>query len=96
MLRSRVKWLDTGEKPSSFFLSLEKRNVVNKTINRVIGADGSSKCTNKGIQEECFHFYEKLYSDKDLQPVHLQNCIKTENFASMKEDQKQDLEGPIN
>ena len=95
MLRSRVKWLDAGEKPSSFFLNLEKRNCVNKKINRVVGADGLNKCTSSGIQNECFHFYEKLYSEKNLQPVHLQNFMISDNFAKLNENQKQDLEGPI-
>jgi hypothetical protein len=95
MLRSRVKWLDAGEKPSSFFLNLEKRNCVNKKINRVVGADGLNKCTSRGIQNECFHFYEKLYSEKNLQPVHLQNFMISDNFAKLNEYQKQDLEGPI-
>ena len=29
---TRVKWLEEGEKPSSFFCSLEKQNFIEKTI----------------------------------------------------------------
>jgi len=60
-----------------------------------VGADGIRRCTNKGIQDECFHFYEQLYSNKYLKPFHLQDFIKTNTFACLDENQKQGLEGPI-
>ena len=95
MLRSRVKWLETGEKPSSFFLSLEKRNSVNKTINRVVGADGSEKCNINSIKDECFSFYEKLYDKKKINLSDFHDFIKEDTFTCLSENQKQDLEGPI-
>ena len=30
--RSRVRWIEEGEKPTKYFLSLEKRNFISKTI----------------------------------------------------------------
>ena len=34
-VRSRAKWIEEGEKPSSYFCNLEKRNYVNKIIHRI-------------------------------------------------------------
>ena len=67
---------------------LKKRNFVNKTINRVVGANGIENCTNKGIKDECYRFYEKLYKIKETQSYQLQDFIKTNNFASLNEIQK--------
>jgi len=95
MLRSRVKWLETGEKPSPFFLNLEKRNFVNKTINRLVGSDGTEKCNTDSIKCECFNFYKNLYRKKDTNLLNLQDFTKTNDFNRLSERQKQDLEGPI-
>jgi exonuclease III len=95
MLRSRVKWLETGEKPSAFFLSLEKRNSANKTLNNIIGTDGTNKSTNNDMLNECFNFYNNLYSKNDTQHCQIHDFIKTNDFPCLNEDHKNSLEGPI-
>ena len=35
-VRSKVKWIENEEKPSKYFLSLEKRNYINKTVNKLM------------------------------------------------------------
>ena len=37
----RVQWLSEGERPTKYFCSLEHRNYIDKTINKVIKEDGS-------------------------------------------------------
>ena len=39
MLRSRCRYEDLGEKPTSYFLNLEKRNFTNKVITKIIDDD---------------------------------------------------------
>lgn len=34
-IRSRVKWIEEGEKPSKYFCNLESRNYLNKTIKKL-------------------------------------------------------------
>lgn len=41
LIRSRAKWLSEGEKPTSYFLNLENRNYVNKTIPKLIKQDNN-------------------------------------------------------
>ena len=36
VLRSRVNWIENGEKPSKYLCALERRNYVNKTLIEVI------------------------------------------------------------
>jgi len=95
MLRSRANWLDTGEKPSAYFLSLEKRNSVNKEINRLIGEDGNVKSTKDDIMKECYNFYATLYGSKDHPNITLQDFLNFDNIARLNETQKQQLEGEI-
>ena len=33
ILRSKLQWIEEGEKPTKFFANLEKKNYVNKLIN---------------------------------------------------------------
>lgn len=40
MLRTKVTWLDSGEKPSKYFLNLENRNYTNKLIPKIIRDSG--------------------------------------------------------
>ena len=40
MLRSRCRYEDLGEKPSGYFLNLEKRNFTNKVITKIIEENG--------------------------------------------------------
>ena len=35
LVRSRLKWLDEGEKPTNFFCNLEKQNFTEKTIKKL-------------------------------------------------------------
>ena len=41
IVRSRLQWLQQGEKPSRFFMNLENKNFVEKTINKVKLRNGS-------------------------------------------------------
>ena len=34
-IRSRAEWHELGEKPSKYFLNLENKNKINKTINEI-------------------------------------------------------------
>ena len=60
LVRSRLKWLDEGEKPTNFFCNLEKQNFTEKTINKLRLKNGSITT----ILEEIRHFYAQLFDDK--------------------------------
>lgn len=61
IFRSRVEWVDEGEKPSKFFLNLEKRNHVSKLIYHLTNDDNEQIFDQDGIQQETYNFYKKLY-----------------------------------
>ena len=59
--RSRMQWLQEGEKPSSFFCNLEKRNCVEKTIKKLQLPSGTVLNTQKEILQEVRFFFIKIY-----------------------------------
>ncbi len=61
IIRSKMDLQEHGEKPSKFFLSLEKRNYNNKTIRRIQRSNGTITSDEKTILKELHNFYNKLY-----------------------------------
>lgn len=74
MLRSRALWADQGEKPTKYFLNLEKHNFNRKTITRLRNPkDGIITESPDGIATILNDFYSDLYKRKnlDLDPDYL-------------------------
>lgn len=72
MIRSRANWIEYGEKPSSYFLNLEKRNSKNKSMNVLI-SDSNVLDKQDDIKKACLEFYQHLYAKRDIES-NLDNC----------------------
>ncbi len=59
--RSRAKWLEEGERNSSYFFALEKRNGQRKTLS-ALNIDGVISKDLKGISDFVAKFYSNLYT----------------------------------
>ena len=84
-VRSRAEWLELGEKSSRFFLNLENRNRVNKSITEILKEDNTIINNQTAILQEVKLFYENLYKenknigeaeDINLQPTPLTQLEK--------------------
>jgi exonuclease III len=63
MLRSKCRWIEEGERNTSFFLRLERNNYLNKSLSQL--EINNEKITNpKKILDAAGNFYENLYSEK--------------------------------
>lgn len=60
-VRSRAKWLEEGEKNSSYFINLEKRRQEKNSINSLI-VNQVEQLNHNLIVKEVFKFYSNLYS----------------------------------
>ena len=67
MIRSKAKWIEEGEKPSSYFCNLEKRNYVNKIIHRIEQDDGHTITCQEEILKGVCDYYEELYKSKNTE-----------------------------
>ena len=64
-IRSRVKWIEEGERNTSYFLGLEKHYQSLNVIRRVTEQTKSVYSDNDILKEIC-SFYEKLYQSKQI------------------------------
>ena len=97
MIRCKAKWINEGEKPSKYFCSLEKRNYINKTIQRVELENGNICTEQKDILDEVMKFYENLYKSREpeLDDINLQHLLHTYNIRTLTNNQANKLEGNI-
>ena len=73
--KSRTKFLEAGDKNTSYFLNLEKRNAANYTITALRREDVSIACSQADVLEEQVNFYSTLYKeDTGLSNAH-RSCI---------------------
>lgn len=74
ILRSGARWVDLGEKPSAYFLNLEKHNHNKKTIIRLEDPQtGDTSSDADQILDILADYFKELYSNKnlDLDPDYL-------------------------
>ena len=62
MVRSRIQWIDEGERPTKFFCALEHKNFINKTIKKLRLNNGEIITDQKQVLKEIQYFYKKLFS----------------------------------
>ena len=57
MFRSRIRWIENGEKPMKYLFNLEKRNYEKKIITQFKTIDGEIITDLSMINEENAHFF---------------------------------------
>ena len=101
IIRSRVRWLEEGEKSSKYFCNLENRGWHRKNISRLEDNEGNLITDPVAILREIQVFYDNLYSfQDDTQGEIDENDINKSlfdklNIPKLCEDQKQSLETPL-
>ena len=93
LLRSKARWVEDGEKVTSYFCSLEKRNYVNKCMNKITLSNDIEITTKDDILKEVMNFYKSLYSKRDVQDANISNLVK--NLPKLNDNQSQQLGGEL-
>ena len=96
-IRSRVKWIEEGERNTKYFCNLEKNRGKRKIITRLIKDSGDAITNQTDILEEQVSFYKKLYSQKTSTNVieSTNNFIRNDTFPRLDEDEASSCEGAI-
>ena len=94
LVRSKMDWYEYGEKPSKFFLSLEKRNYNNKTVKAIKHIDGHILTDNKAILNELHTFYSKLYTSSHTDIPNFSELDHL-NAPSLTIEEQNKCEGPL-
>ena len=96
IFRSKVRWLENGEKPTKYFFNMEKRNYNRKVISELKRPDGKTVVNEQEIMSEIQSFYEKLYSsDIDHNDSVFNNFGLDLKFPILSDEEKTNLEGKI-
>ena len=67
MLLTKAHWAEDGEKPMAYFLRLQQRNAITKSIGKLVRGDGRALYRNADILKECAQHYATLYSSRQGQ-----------------------------
>ena len=94
-IRSRARYVEEGEKSTSFFLGLEKKRQKDNTL-RSIKYDNEIHTSTEGLLNAVANFYEELYSSckpksNDISS-YLQNIT---DIKTLSDDERDSIEGKI-
>lgn len=96
ILRSRANWSLMGERPTSYFLSLEKRSAKDKTISALRNKNGNLVTSNKEILATQKEFFGGIYREDPSLLSSLDNFpLSPENVPQTSEQNKNLLELPF-
>lgn len=93
IIRSRAQSIEEGEKCSSYFLKLEKRNQKNKAITCLMD-NGKKHYDQTTILNLCKNFYSKLYSQSNDTPLETCKLFDTDHNV-LNQNEKQICEGRV-
>lgn len=94
MLWSRAKWLEYGEKPTKYFLSLQKKKNADKDIHAIEDTDGRIVTGNKEILDYCRSFFELLHQSKGV-PENVDDFMQNVEVPKLSEHDRLLCEGPL-
>ena len=95
-IRSRCKWIEEGEKNTSYFLNLEKCRQTNNKISAICTKNGHYVYNSEDILHEGHTYYEKLYSRTSVESDKIQSFLNDINTHHVLSDNESDLcEGVI-
>ncbi|KAK3090919.1 hypothetical protein FSP39_015721 [Pinctada imbricata] len=95
-IRSRIKWLEEGEKNTRYFLSLEKQRQIKKSITKLKDKNGIETTDQDKILEIEKEFYQELYISKNPNKEEIDKFInETKVDTKLSDSQSNLLEGPI-
>ena len=94
LIRSKTRWIEEGEKPSRYFLNMEKRKMINKTISSVVRDDNTYARSSCEILNESRLFYKKLYSKAENLNNSNLSCVFN-GVPVLSDKLRESLEGPL-
>ena len=96
ILRSKVKWVELGEKPNKYFFNMEKKNYNKKVIKELKRPDGKITVNDHEIMSDIETFYKNLYtSNVETNSDAFNGFIDNLSFAKLSNEDKMSLEGEI-
>ena len=81
-IRSRVQWLEEGERPTRFFFKLERESFERNIVSSILNSDDVEVFTREVIERAHVRFYSDLFNDEPIDAVFKQRCLESvEKFS---------------
>ena len=93
LLRSRARWIADGENITKYFCGLEKRKYIRKQMTKLTLNNREEIYESKDIIKEVKVFYERLYSERQLEDCEILDMPQDIPVLTLQE--KTSLEGEI-
>ena len=95
-IRSRCKWIEEGEKSSSYFLNVEKKRQIHNSIYKLSDEKGNCYTHNKDILDHCTDYYSELYKTRNPKRSSINEYLsKITNLPTLSHDSQEQCEGKI-
>lgn len=89
MIKSRVRWVGEGERPTKYFLNLQKKDFEDRCVSRMITEDGELLTSFEEILEYKKQFFTDQFSKKDnVASAEDVNFFSGEGFTLGEEDKE--------
>lgn len=97
VVRSRLRWVEHGEKSSRYFCNLEKRSPEKKVIRNLTMEHGTFQTDPDEIMKELHMFYDKLYTSQSTTITDQDACsfLDQLDIPQLSEESKGILNRPI-
>ena len=95
MIRSRARWIEHGEKASSYFCHLEKRNFQSKRMTSLVRDDQTEITDATMITEEIKTFYTNLYKSKENTNLDGEFSTLLRDLPKLTEEEAETLNGDL-
>lgn len=89
-IRSRAKWIDEGERNTSYFLRLENKHQSHNVINKV-NNNGNIYTKTDEILKQLYLYYDDLYSSRHVPNAHIENYLSERNLENKISDKEKEI-----
>ncbi len=96
LIRSKIKWVEEGEKSTKFFFNLEKSRQSNNVIRQIKDKNNVLQTEDSEILKATSEFYKNLFTSRNIDPVKINKYLDETNFENkLTEKQKQECDNEI-
>lgn len=96
ILRSRARWYEKGEKSNSYFLKLESRNKIKKSVNKLQRPNGTHTTDPSDILSMQRDFYDTLYTSRhERNKQEIETYLRTVHTPTLNEEDRSQCEGEL-
>ncbi len=88
LIRSKIRWIEEGEKSTKFFFNLEKSRQSKNVIRQIKDTNGNLQTEDNEILKAASNFYENLFTTKNIDQAKIDKYLNETNFRNKLTEQQ--------